>query len=645
MQDKDFWNNPKVFIVLPQRKKEYFIIIMSDIINLLPDAVANQIAAGEVIQRPASVVKELLENAIDAGAKSIKLIIEAAGNTLVQVIDDGKGMSMTDARMSFERHATSKIKEADDLLTICTMGFRGEALASIAAIAQVELKTRQEDDELGVFIEIAGSRVFKQEHVQAEKGTSISVKSLFFNVPARRRFLKSHTTEMLHIRNEFFRVVLVHPEVHFGLFEDGTETFHLSPTTLKSRIENVFSTLSKKRMEQQLLPVQTDSPLLQVKGFVGRPEFAQKSAHQYFFVNGRYMRHPYFHKAVMVAYDQLLKVGQNPNYFIYLQVDPSLIDVNIHPAKTEIKFENERAIWAMLLASVKEVLGKFQVTPSLDFNQEDAPDIPVYQSSTHIVPPTQNFNPSYNPFRSTAMPSNKEQTTGWEQLYTDKQLHSTEPLEIGSRMDTTHLDGQHIIVEEEKQTEMELSIEQKDCYQFRNSYILTSVKSGLLMIHQHRAHFRVLFDRLMRQSKDQKRPSQQVLFPEILELDINTTEKVSKILPELLDVGFDIELFGKNAFKVSGVPAELGGMSPIPLLHEMIEKVFEIKGETQQIVKEKIVLLLAKKSSIKKGKPMSDIEMSDLIGELFTCENHVYTPDGKSIIQLITEQEIVSKFQ
>lgn len=618
---------------------------MSDIINLLPDAVANQIAAGEVIQRPASVVKELLENAIDADAKKIKLIIQDAGNTLVQVIDDGKGMSMTDARMSFERHATSKIKEADDLLSIRTMGFRGEALASIAAIAQVELKTRQEQDELGVFVEIAGSRVFKQEHIQTDKGTNLAVKSLFFNVPARRRFLKSHTTEMSHIRNEFYRVVLVHPEIHFELFEDGVETFQLLETNLKGRIENVFSTLSKKRMEQQLLPIQTDSQLLKVKGFVARPEFAQKSAHQYFFINGRYMRHPYFHKAVMVAYEQLIKPGVNPNYFIYLEVDPSFIDVNIHPSKTEIKFENERAIWSILLATVKEVLGKFQVAPSLDFDQEGAPDIPVYQYDTKITPPKVNFNPSYNPFDTAFVPKKTKVEYDWEQLYegaTSKKNMSNQYLsEFVEKQDISPTPD----VETDMQKELLFEEEKKDCYQFRNSYILTSVKSGLLIIHQHRAHFRILFDKLMKQIQDKKRPSQQILFPEMLELDTNTTDRVRKILPELLYVGFDIEEFGKNVFKVNGIPAELVNISPIALLEEIIDKLSEIKIETSYLVKEKIVLLLAKKSSIQNGKSLTDIEMSELIANLFRCENHVYSPDGKSIIQLIPERDISLKFQ
>ena len=310
---------------------------MSDIINLLPDSVANQIAAGEVIQRPASVVKELVENSIDAGARNVQVVIKDGGSTLIQIIDDGKGMSETDARMSFERHATSKIKQAEDLFSLRTMGFRGEALASVAAVAQVEMRTKREEDELGTLIEIAGTRVFRQESVQCDTGTNISVKNLFFNVPARRRFLKSQSTEMTHVRNEFYRIVLVHPEISFSLFDGETEMMALPVSSVKARIENVFDTFSKKRMDQQLLPIEAGTGLLNIRGFVGRPEFAQKNAHQYFFVNERYMRHPYFHKAVMVAYDKLIKPGENPNYFIYFEIDPNSIDVNVHPSKTEIK--------------------------------------------------------------------------------------------------------------------------------------------------------------------------------------------------------------------------------------------------------------------------------------------------------------------
>ena len=343
---------------------------MSDIIHLLPDSVANQIAAGEVIQRPASVLKELVENAIDAGASFIRVIIKDAGRTLVQVSDNGKGMSETDARMAFERHATSKIKDAQDLFSIRTMGFRGEALASIAAVAQVEMRTRREEDELGTLVEIAGSRVFRQEPVQCDRGTTFQIKNLFFNVPARRRFLKSDSVEKNHILQEFYRIVLVHPDVEFSFYDGDDEIFKLPVSNTKLRIEQVFGS-AKKKLNQQLLTIETDTNLVAINGFIGRPEYAQKQAHQFFFVNGRYMRHPYFHKAVMLAYNQLIQSTDNPLYFIYFEVDPQTIDINIHPTKTEIKFENEQAIWSILSATVKEALGKFNIVPSIDFDRED----------------------------------------------------------------------------------------------------------------------------------------------------------------------------------------------------------------------------------------------------------------------------------
>ena len=375
---------------------------MSDIIHLLPDSVANQIAAGEVIQRPASVLKELVENSIDAGATFIQIVIKDAGRTLVQVIDNGKGMSETDARMAFERHATSKIKNADDLFSLRTMGFRGEALASIAAVAQVELRTRRAEDELGVLIEVAGTRVFKQETVQCDLGTSFQVKNLFFNVPARRRFLKSDNVEKSHILNEFYRIALVNSTVTFSLFDGDEEMFHLPASNNKIRIENIFGKNSKKRWQQQLLTIETSTNLGNIYGYVGKPEYAQKSAIQYFFVNGRYMRHSYFHKAVLLAYNQMIQASESPNYFIYFDVDPQTIDVNIHPTKTEIKFENEQAFWSILTAAIKEALGKFNVVPSIDFDQEGAVEMSSTMSLENIRPPQTNFNPNYNPFGTSA---------------------------------------------------------------------------------------------------------------------------------------------------------------------------------------------------------------------------------------------------
>lgn len=611
---------------------------MTDIINLLPDSVANQIAAGEVIQRPASVVKELMENSIDAGATTVQVVVKDGGNTLIQVIDNGKGMSKTDARLSFSRHATSKIKDAADLFSLRTMGFRGEALASIAAVAQVEMRTRREEDSLGTLIEIAGTRVFKQEAIQCDKGTNISVKSLFFNVPARRRFLKTHTTEMMHIRNEFYRIVLVHPEINFTLFDGATELIQLPATNLKGRIEHVFD-FAKKRMDQQLLPISASTGLLAIKGFVGRPEYAQKSANQYFFVNGRYMRHPYFHKAVLVAYDKLIKPGEYPNYFIYFETDPHSIDVNVHPSKTEIKFENEQAIWSIVQATVKEALGKFQVTPSLDFDSEGLPEIPVLDSNTTVKPPKTTFNPNYNPFGSS--PRNKRPELDWEKLFEGFEKNRDKQTSTEGGFNDFGIDFR----EEEKQTELELSTSSTELFQYKTNYICTSVKSGLMLIDQHRAHFRVLYDRFSKRIKDKKGISQRILFPEVLELDANESAALNQILNELRFVGFDIELFGKNAFSINGVPSEIEARSSISLLKELVTNVMNTEISVKETIQNEIALLLSRHTAIQSGQTLTQEEMNQLFEDLFQCENHVYTPDGKVIVSVISDEEIERKFR
>ena len=610
---------------------------MTDIIHVLPDSVANQIAAGEVIQRPASVVKELVENSI--GAKNIQVISKDGGNALIQIVDNGKGMSETDARMSFERHATSKIRQAEDLFSLRTMGFRGEALASVAAVAQVEMRTKREDDVLGTLIEIAGTRVFRQESVQCDTGTNISVKNLFFNVPARRRFLKSQSTEMMHVRNEFFRIVLVHPEISFSLFEDDKELMVLPVSSLKARIENVFVMFSKKRMDQQLLPVEAATSLLNIRGFVGRPEFAQKNAQQYFFVNERYMRHPYFHKAVMVAYEKLIKPGENPNYFIYFDIDPNSIDVNVHPSKTEIKFDNEQAVWSIILATVKEALGKFQVMPPLDFDQEDSPDIPVLDKTTRIVPPRINFDPNYNPFGKTSTTS-KRPDYDWEKLYDDFNKNKEKGKAPSATANTEWVDAEIPI-----QQQLEITDASADYLQFKLKYILTSVKSGLMLIDQHRAHFRVLFDRYMLIIRNQKGVSQQMLFPEVLELETGEVVIIERILPELLWIGFDIENFGKNAYVINGIPAEMGAGSVLSLLKELIAEVQLTELSVSETIQEKIASVMARKTAIQYGKSMTLTEMTHLFQDLFSCDNHQYAPDGKPIITVLLNEEIEKRFR
>ena len=612
---------------------------MTDIIHVLPDSVANQIAAGEVIQRPASVVKELVENSIDAGAKNIQVVIKDGGNALIQIVDNGKGMSETDARMSFERHATSKIRQAEDLFSLRTMGFRGEALASVAAVAQVEMRTKREDDVLGTLIEIAGTRVFRQESVLCDTGTNISVKNLFFNVPARRRFLKSQSTEMMHVRNEFFRIVLVHPEISFSLFEDDKELMVLPVSSLKARIENVFVMFSKKRMDQQLLPVEAATSLLNIRGFVGRPEFAQKNAQQYFFVNERYMRHPYFHKAVMVAYEKLIKPGENPNYFIYFDIDPNSIDVNVHPSKTEIKFDNEQAVWSIILATVKEALGKFQVMPPLDFDQEDSPDIPVLDKTTRIVPPRINFDPNYNPFGKTSTTS-KRPDYDWEKLYDDFNKNKEKGKAPSATANTEWVDAEIPI-----QQQLEITDASADYLQFKLKYILTSVKSGLMLIDQHRAHFRVLFDRYMLIIRNQKGVSQQMLFPEVLELETGEVVIIERILPELLWIGFDIENFGKNAYVINGIPAEMGAGSVLSLLKELIAEVQLTELSVSATIQEKIASVMARKTAIQYGKSMTLTEMTHLFQDLFSCDNHQYAPDGKPIITVLLNEEIEKRFR
>ncbi len=599
---------------------------MSDIIHLLPDSVANQIAAGEVIQRPASVLKELVENSIDAGATFIQILIKDAGRTLIQVVDNGKGMSETDARMAFERHATSKIKSADDLFSLRTMGFRGEALASIAAVAQVELRTRREEDELGVLIEVAGTRVFKQETVQCATGTSFQVKNLFFNVPARRRFLKSDNVEKSHILNEFYRIALVNTAVAFSFLDGDEEIYNVPASNNKVRIENIFGKTAKKKWQQQLLTIETSTNLATVSGYVGKPEFAQKSANQYFFVNGRYMRHPYFHKAVLLAYSQMIQASESPNYFIYFEVDPQTIDINIHPTKTEIKFENEQAIWSILTAAIKESLGKFNIIPSIDFDQEGALDIPVNANPHNIRPPQTNFNPNYNPFGSSGY---KRPELDWEKLYGDFSTQ-TEPVkssvdwdshsDVPSAISSTYQEQQQLIENIETRAEN---------FQYKNRYILTGIKSGLLMIDQQRAHTRILFDLFLSQIENSQGISQQVLFPETLELSPDEALFFEQIMPDLQRVGFDFEALENNCYSVKGVSSQIGTGSVIDLLLDLLEKAQTTGLETTSGIHESIALSLAEASTLKSGQRLSNEEMSDLIDRLFACANHNFSPDGK----------------
>ena len=621
---------------------------MSDIIHLLPDSVANQIAAGEVIQRPASVLKELVENSLDAGATSIKVVIKDAGRTLIQIIDNGKGMSQTDARMAFERHATSKISSADDLFSLKTMGFRGEALASIAAVAQVELRTHRAEDELGVKIEIAGTRVFAQEQIQCEVGTTFSIKNLFFNLPARRRFLKTDTTEKGHILTEFYRIVLVNPTVEFFLYDGDEEIFNLPATNHRVRISNVFGKQKSKAWQQQWLSIETATTLVSIYGYVGKPEHAQKNASQYFFVNGRYMRHPYFHKAVTTAYSQMIQLSDSPDYFIYFDVDPQTIDVNIHPTKTEIKFENEQPIWSILSSAVKEALGKFNIVPSIDFDQEDAIPIPANGSSTTIEPPRSNFNPSYNPFQSSSNGGGYKSpsVTNWNKLYDDFEKNSDINNGTLPRVDSKlNAYSTHAIQNESIQQTIEHpDIVTKANFQYKQKFIFTSIKSGLMMIDQHRAHVRILFDQFMHQMMHRPGNSQQLLFPEDLLLSEHTYQVFEKISNELHALGFDFEKVDSKTYLVKGVPAHLNTGSTLGLLDELIAKASNSTSDIHVDINETIALTLAKNTAIKAGQILTEEEMSDLIDKLFASSNCNYTPDGKIIMTILNQEDIESRF-
>jgi len=616
---------------------------MSDIIHLLPDSVANQIAAGEVIQRPASVLKELVENSIDAGATFVQIVIKDAGRTLIQVVDNGKGMSEMDARMAFERHATSKITDAADLFSLRTMGFRGEALASIAAVAQVELRTRRVDDELGIMVEIAGTRVFKQEQVQCDTGTSFSVKNLFFNVPARRRFLKSDNVEKGHVLNEFYRIALAYPHIAFTLNDGDEEIFHLPISNIKIRIENIFGKNAKKRWQQQLLSMETTTNLVSINGYVGKPEYAQKSANQFFFVNGRYMRHPYFHKAVLVAYNQMIQASESPNYFIYLEVDPQTIDVNIHPTKTEIKFENEQAIWSILSAAIKETLGKFNIIPSIDFDQEGAVEMPVGMPLENVHPPQATFNPNYNPFSATTY---KRPVLDWDKLYGGFEKKSV-PDEPSSEWEPdTEIPNStiNLVVEGEQQQVIDTDESRAENFQFKNRYILTGIKSGMLMIDQQRAHVRILFDLFMSQIVNHQGISQQILFPEVLELSAVDALLFDQMEIDLRHVGFDLVKSANNTYSIKGVPALVGTRSVIDLLLDMLDKAKTSAIDASSSIHEPIARSLAEASALKAGQRLTGEEMTDLINRLFACANYNYTPGGKKIMTILSHEELEKRF-
>lgn len=633
---------------------------MSDIIHLLPDSIANQIAAGEVIQRPASVVKELVENAIDAGASHIRVNIKDAGRTLIQVVDDGKGMSETDARMAFERHATSKISSAEDLFSLHTMGFRGEALASIAAVAHVELRTCMKGTELGTKLSIAGSALQEIEPDACTEGSIFSVKNLFFNVPARRKFLKSNETEFRNIVNEFERIALVNPQVALALTHNDAEIFNLPESGLRQRIINVYG----KNLNQKLLTVDAQSSLVTISGFVGRPDSAKKrGALQYFFVNGRFMKHPYFHKAVMQAYDQLIPPGEQPNYFIYFTLDPATIDVNIHPTKTEIKFENEQPIWQILMAATREALAKSSAIPTIDFDVEDAIDIPVYnpvKEADGYKTPTVQLDSGYNPFKASSAPSSYSPSSpssspspqkpefDWTQLYqgfeSDRDAVRKD-LEMMGELIETDADEMPQPPAPSPVDESLFAETTTPCYQYKGRYIVTSLKSGLALIDQYRAHVRILFDQYLNNMRQQKGASQQVLFPEIIEF----TAAEAAVLPVLLDdmrfIGFDLSNLGNNSYAINGLPAGLENVDQVVLIKDIVNRAIETGCEVHEEICEAIALSLAKAAAIRPGKTLSADEMDHLIATLFSCPDSNLTPDGKTIISMLTDEELEKRFR
>lgn len=612
---------------------------MSDIIHLLPDSVANQIAAGEVVQRPASVIKELVENAVDASATRIDVVVEDAGKTSIQVVDDGKGMSETDARLSFERHATSKIREAGDLFALHTMGFRGEALASVAAVAQVELRTRRKEDELGTCVNIAASELLGQEPVSCPAGSNFLVKNLFFNVPARRKFLKSNQTELSNILQEFERVALVHEDISFSLTHNGTQLLNLPKATLRQRIASIFG----RKLNEQLLSVEVETSLVHLSGFVGKPETARKKGfHQYFFVNGRYMRHPYFHKAVMEAFDQLLPSGEQISYFLYFKVEPANIDVNIHPTKTEIKFENELAIWQIIVAAIKEALGRFNAVPSIDFDTEGAPDIPVFggqYAASSVEVPQLDVNPDFNPFKSgSSIPKSKSRAMDWEPLYEAVGNHEN-PIpasDFGEGLFPEPAEDDTLLYN----TPVDIMEKSGLHYQYKGKYIMTAVKSGLMIIDQHRAHIRVLYDRYRMQMEGHNGQSQGLLFPEVLQLPPSEGVLLEHLLDDMQALGFDLSILGNGSFSINAIPAGTEGLNPVEVVRNIVHASIEKGCHVEEDVQHFIALSLARSSAVVQGQVLSNEEMESLVDELLISKNPNHTPDGKVIIAILEQGDL-----
>lgn len=601
---------------------------MPDIIHLLPDSVANQIAAGEVIQRPASVVKELVENSIDAGATRIDVLVTDAGKTCIQIVDNGCGMSETDARMAFERHATSKISKAADLFSLHTMGFRGEALPSVVAVSQVELRTRTADSKLGVSLSIEGSRVVDQQPVACDAGANFMVKNLFFNIPARRRFLKSNQTEFNNIVAEFEKIVLAHPEVRFSLSSNDAVVYDLPSGSCLQRIADVFG----KRMNQQLLHINVDTSIVRIKGFVGTPESSRKKgAKQFFFVNGRYMRHPYFGRAIMLAYERLMPPDEQVPYFVYFDIDPSRIDVNIHPTKAEIKFEDEQAVFQILMASVKEAVGKFNAVPQLDFESPATPDdIPVYDPRKKTAePPRIELEGGYNPFDTPAQPRNTA-PRNWQKLF-----------EGISRRNDASQENQPVPAAPEAGEPLEGR--SLGHFQYKDRYIMTSVHSGLMVIDQRRAHIRILYERFLKNLSERKSAGERLIFPETVSLTPAECSALAALADEIVAAGFDISDLGDGNFTVNGLPAGTEKLDATELLKDVLAET-EGKAAIKEEIDKHIALVLARHAAIPYGSQLTDKEMGGMIDDLFATASPKYTPEGKLIVAIIPQEKIEGLF-
>ena len=656
---------------------------MNDIIQLLPDSVANQIAAGEVIQRPASVIKELVENSIDAGATLINVVCVDSGRTSIQVTDNGKGMSETDARLSFERHATSKIRQADDLFNLHTMGFRGEALASIAAVAQVELRTRRPDDDLGTALTIAGSRFVSQEPVQCPVGCNFTISNLFYNVPVRRKFLKSNTTELNNIVTAFERIALVYPDVAFTLYNNQSELYNLKAGGLRQRIVDVIG----KKINQHLLPIDIDTTMCKITGFVGKPESARKKgARQFFFVNGRYMKHPYFHKAIMTAYERLVPEGEQIPYFIYFTVNPTDIDVNIHPTKTEIKFENEQTVWQILTAAVRDAVGMFNDVTAIEFDTEGQPDIPALGAmpQADISAPKVQYNPAYNPFNESSAQRSSAAPDNWEQLYEGlSSAHSRQQsapslfgndtggvIQSRSNVANKPFADNGIVLSKgfskpdglnaesagfnalSADTDMLSAstepspLEEKSPthYQYKGRYIMTSVKSGLMIIDQYRAHTRILYEGYIEQMQKRRPSSQKPLFPDTIHFSASDKVVVEAVMPELQNIGFELTPNEEGDYTITAVPSGLDGLDYVALVQDLVASAREKTTSAIDDINHSIALELARNAAVTYGQVLTNAEMENIVNSLFACSNFSYTPDGKKILTMLRQTDLEQLF-